>query len=91
VDAPKLDFVITVCDKAAGEVCPVWPGQPIRAHWGFPDPVAVTDLDLQKRVFNDIFAGLRRRIELMVNLPLETLDRESLQRDVQALHQNAGT
>lgn len=58
---------------------------------GFPDPVAVTDLDLQKRVFNDIFAGLRRRIELMVNLPLETLDRESLQRDVQALHQNAGT
>jgi arsenate reductase len=91
VDAPKLGFVITVCDKAAGEVCPVWPGQPIQAHWGFPDPVAVTDPDLQKRVFNDIFGGLRRRIELMVNLPLETLDRQSLQRDVQALHQNADT
>ena len=90
-DAPKLDFVITVCDKAAGEVCPVWPGQPIRAHWGFPDPVAVTDPDLQRRVFNDVFGGLRRRIELMANLPLETLDRESLQRDVQALHQNADT
>jgi arsenate reductase len=88
-NAPKLDFVITVCDKAAGEVCPVWPGQPIRAHWGFPDPVAVTDPDLQKRVFNDVFGGLRRRIELMVNLPLETLDRESLQRDVQELHQSA--
>ena len=82
-DAPKLDFVFTVCDKAAGEVCPVWPGQPMTAHWGVPDPAAVEGSEEQRRkAFMDTAMILRRRIELMLSLPLQTLAGMSLQREL---------
>ena len=78
--APALDFVITVCDNAAGEVCPVWPGKPITAHWGVADPAAVQGTDEQKRrAFREAFVVLQRRIGLLVNLPVKTLERLSLQ------------
>jgi arsenate reductase len=79
--APKLDFVFTVCDNAAGEVCPVWPGQPMTAHWGFPDPAAFEGSDTERRAFfQDIFRQIRTRIELFISLPIASLDRLSLQR-----------
>lgn len=79
-DAPKLDFVITVCDNAAGEVCPVWPGQPITAHWGVPDPAAATGTDAEVAVaFREAARLLRNRIELLLALPIAKLDRMSLQ------------
>ena len=72
--APHLDFVFTVCDQAAAEPCPIWPGQPMTAHWGIPDPAAVqgTD-DERRRAFREAFIHLRRRIELFVSLPFDTL------------------
>jgi len=81
-EAPRMDFVLTVCDQAAGEVCPVWPGQPMTAHWGMPDPAAVTgpEEDVQ-RAFRDTLVTLRRRIELLISLPLPSLDRLALQRE----------
>lgn len=79
-DAPKLDFVFTVCDKVAGEECPYWPGQPITAHWGVPDPAAVYGSDEEKRkAFLETYAILRRRIELLACLPFNKLDRLALQ------------
>ena len=73
--APQLDFVITVCDNAAGEACPLWPGQPITAHWGFPDPAAVKGTDDEKRAaFALTLRQMRNRVQLFVSLPLETLD-----------------
>ena len=81
--APQLDFVLTVCDKAAGEVCPVWPGQPMTAHWGVPDPAAFEGTDEQKtKVFWDTAVILKRRIELMLSLPLASLDTMSIQREI---------
>ncbi|WP_340646296.1 arsenate reductase ArsC [Phenylobacterium sp.] len=81
--APVLDFVITVCDNAAGEVCPVWPGQPITAHWGVPDPAAATGSQAEIAVaFRDAARQLRTRIELLLALPTAQLDRMSLQRRV---------
>jgi arsenate reductase len=81
--APSMDFVITVCDQAAGEQCPFWPGQPVTAHWGMPDPAAVEGTDDQKRrAFSDTANMLRRRIELLANLPFEKLDRLALQTQV---------
>ena len=78
--APELDFVFTVCDNAAGEVCPVWPGQPISAHWGVEDPAAVEGADEEKRkAFMKAFAVLQRRISLFASLQLDQLDRFSLQ------------
>jgi arsenate reductase len=78
--APPLDFVITVCDNAAGEVCPIWPGQPITAHWGIPDPAAATGSEAEVAVaFRDAARQLRTRIELLVALPAAQLDRLSLQ------------
>ncbi len=74
--APRLDFVITVCDNAAGEVCPLWPGQPITAHWGVPDPAAATGSDDDKRrAFFNAYTRLANRIQLFLNLPLAKLDR----------------
>jgi protein-tyrosine-phosphatase len=74
--SPTLDFVFTVCDNAAGEMCPVWPGQPVTAHWGIPDPAAVTGTDAEKRAaFMDAFRLLERRISLFLSLPLRSLDR----------------
>jgi len=82
-DAPQLDFVFTVCDKAAGEVCPVWPGQPMTAHWGVADPAAFEGTDEEKaRVYWDTALVLKRRIELMLALPLATLDRLAIQREI---------
>ena len=81
--APKMDFAFTVCDNAAGEVCPVWPGQPMTAHWGVPDPAAVEGSDAQKtKAFMDTAITLKRRIELMLALPLNSLADTSLQREV---------
>ncbi len=79
-DSPPLDFVLTVCDNAAGEVCPVWPGQPMTAHWGIPDPAAVEGSDEAKhRAFSDACRLLLNRIRLFTSLPLAKLDRLSLQ------------
>jgi len=84
--APPLDFVFTVCDNAANEVCPVWPGQPITAHWGVPDPAAVRGSEDQiKKAFRDAFFLLDRRIGLFLSLPLATLDSFSLKREVQGI------
>ncbi|QWD94173.1 arsenate reductase ArsC [Polynucleobacter sp. MG-Unter2-18] len=78
-DAPKMDFIVTVCDNAAGEVCPVWPGNPATAHWGFPDPSQVQGSDEEKRkAFKDVMIGLKKRIELLASMPLEKLDSMSL-------------
>jgi arsenate reductase len=78
--APPLDFVITVCDDAAGEVCPIWPGQPMTAHWGVPDPAAVAGPEAEiGAAFAETCRRLRNRIELLLNLPMASLDRMSLQ------------
>jgi arsenate reductase len=77
--APPLDFVFTVCDNAAGEVCPYWPGQPMTAHWGVPDPAGVGGTELEKtEAFRDAFRALDRRITLFASLPIGTLDRMTL-------------
>jgi arsenate reductase len=81
--SPPLNFVFTVCDKAAQEVCPFWPGQPMTAHWGIPDPAAVKGTPEQvERAFKDAFASLDRRISLFLALPLATLDSFALQREI---------
>ena len=78
-DAPKLDFVFTVCDNAASEVCPIWPGQPMTAHWGLPDPAAVEGSEAECRLaFSDTHRMLTNRITLLINLPIASLDRMSL-------------
>jgi protein-tyrosine-phosphatase len=78
--APELDFVFTVCDNAAGEVCPAWPGQPMTAHWGIEDPAAVEgDEEQRRRAFRNAFFSLQRRIGLFLALPLESIDELSLQ------------
>jgi len=90
--APKLDFVITVCDDAAGEVCPVWPGQPITAHWGIPDPAAATGTEAEIAVaFREAARQLRNRIELLLALPMAKLDRLSLQAHVRDIATSADT
>ena len=79
-DAPHMDLVITVCDNAAGEVCPYWPGQPATAHWGYPDPSAGDGTEAQKHeAFRQTLHALRRRLELLINLPPEKLARAMLQ------------
>ena len=79
--SPALDFVFTVCDDAAGEVCPVWPGQPMTAHWGIPDPAAVGGSDADKRkAFFKAYNQLQHRLSIFVNLPMDKLDRLTLQR-----------
>ena len=81
--APAMDFVFTVCDNAAGEVCPVWPGQPMTAHWGVADPAAFEGSDAQKaQVFWDAALVLKRRIELMLALPMPSLDQLAIRREL---------
>lgn len=84
--APQLDFVFTVCDNAAGEVCPIWPGQPVTAHWGQPDPAAVEGSEAEKRAaFAEAYRTLQNRLNAFVNLPLAALDRLSLQTRLDAI------
>jgi arsenate reductase (thioredoxin) len=80
-DSPPMDFVFTVCDNAAGEVCPVWPGQPMTAHWGLPDPAAVEGSEEDKRLaFRDAAVTLKRRIDLMLAVPFASLDAMAIRR-----------
>jgi arsenate reductase len=82
-EAPKLDFVFTVCDSAAKEVCPIWPGQPVTAHWGVPDPAAVTGTEEQiQKAFRDAFFLLDRRITLFLSLPLASIDGFALKKEL---------
>ena len=84
--APVMDFVFTVCDQAGGEVCPIWPGQPISAHWGFPDPAAFVGPDVEKRaIFADVFRQIENRIKIFAALPLEKLGRLAIQHEVEKL------
>jgi protein-tyrosine-phosphatase len=85
-EAPKLDFVLTVCDNAAGEVCPIWPGQPMTAHWGVEDPAAVTGADEDKRrAFLRAYTELSNRINIFLSLPLDKIDRLVLQRKLREI------
>lgn len=89
--APKLDFVFTVCDNAAGETCPVWPGQPITAHWGVADPAAVQGTDAEKRkAFLRAFTELSVRINLLLALPIDKLDRLVLQKKLNDIGRTSG-
>lgn len=86
--APHMDIIITVCDNAAGEACPIWPGHPATAHWGFPDPSNETGTDEDKRnAFNQVFHAIRRRIDLLVSLPVEKLERLALASELKRIHE----
>ena len=90
-DAPELDFVFTVCDNAAGEVCPIWPGQPMSAHWGLPDPAAVEGVAAEKALaFADAYRMLNNRISIFVNLPITSLDSMSLQKRLDDIGRTQG-
>jgi len=87
-EAPPLDFVFTVCDRAAGESCPFWPGQPMTAHWGVPDPAAFEGSDDEKRMqFRATAVTLKRRIDLMLSLPIESLDSMALRQQIKDIGQ----
>ncbi|MGZ3274078.1 MAG: arsenate reductase ArsC [Caulobacteraceae bacterium] len=91
LDAPELDFVFTVCDNAAGEMCPIWPGQPMSAHWGLPDPAAFEGSEAERSVvFADTYRMLNNRISLFVNLPIRGLDRLSLQKRLDQIGKTVG-
>ena len=84
--APQMDFVITVCDRAAGEVCPVWPGQPLTAHWGFRDPAAFVGSEAATRIeFAEVFREIEARVSIFVSLPMSSLDRMALERRVREI------
>jgi len=89
-EAPKMDFVFTVCDNAANEVCPVWPGQPMTAHWGVSDPAAVKGTPQEiDRAFRNVFAILERRISLFLSLPLSSIDRLALKKEIDRIGQES--
>jgi arsenate reductase (thioredoxin) len=93
-DAPKLDFAFTLCDDAAAEACPVWPGQPMTAHWGLPDPAAATGNEAERRLaFADAMRMLTNRINIFISLPMKSLDLLSLQKQLDAIGKakDAGT
>ncbi len=84
--APRMDFIFTVCDSAAGEACPAWPGQPMTAHWGIPDPAVVEGTEIERRAaFRQAYARLENRIRLFLSLPLASLDRMTLQNRLDAI------
>lgn len=90
-DAPVMDFIFTVCDNAANEVCPVWPGQPMSAHWGLQDPAAVEgDEQAVERAFNKAFRELENRIKIFVSLPLQSLDKLRLQQKINDIGHSGG-
>jgi arsenate reductase len=85
-EAPRMDFVFTVCDNAANEVCPLWPGQPLTAHWGIPDPATVKGTEQTiERAFRDAFTILDRRIALFLSLPFSTLQQLAIQREIEKI------
>jgi arsenate reductase len=85
-DAPPINFIFTVCDNAANEVCPIWPGHPMTAHWGIPDPAAVKGPpEIIERAFNDAFSILDRRISLFLALPLSTLESLAIQKEIDTI------
>ncbi|HEU4851324.1 MAG TPA: arsenate reductase ArsC [Telluria sp.] len=85
-DAPQMDFIITVCDNAAGETCPYWPGHPATAHWGFEDPAAVEGSDEEKRAaFEKIYRQIMARVRTFVSLPIEKLDRQAIKREIDTI------
>ena len=85
-DAPKMDFIITVCDNAAGEVCPIWPGQPASAHWGFEDPAAAIGSDDEKRaVFVKVFRQIMAHVHVFVSLPIDMLEKNAIQRELKKI------
>lgn len=89
-DAPIMDFILTVCDQAAGETCPIWPGAPITAHWGFQDPAAFEGSDEEKRkLFNKVFRQIMARVSQFVNLPLHVLDRNAIQTEMRVIGEQA--
>jgi protein-tyrosine-phosphatase len=91
-DAPPLDFIFTVCDNAAGEVCPVWPGKPMTAHWGIADPAGVEGTDAHKALaFRRAFKELDTRIQLLTSLPIDSLDRLKLQETLRAIGRQSST
>jgi arsenate reductase len=91
-DAPRLDFVFTVCDNAAKEVCPVWPGQPMTAHWGLPDPVAVEGTEAEKAfAFDNTYRMLNQRISIFVSLPFDSLSKLSLQKHLDEIGQTSAS
>lgn len=91
-DSPHLDFVFTVCDNAAGEVCPIWPGQPMTAHWGVEDPAAVEgSTEAMQRAFSQVFMLLHRRISLFASLPIAKLEGMALKRELDQIGREQGT
>lgn len=87
-DAPQMDFIFTVCDNAAGEACPFWPGHPVTAHWGFADPAAVTGTDeIKRRAFEKVFHEISARIRLFLALPFDKIDRLAIQNRLRAIGQ----
>jgi arsenate reductase (thioredoxin) len=91
-EAPKMDFVLTVCDNAAGEACPLWPGQPITAHWGIEDPAAAEGSDVDKeRAFVTAFRYLKNRVSLLLSLPVVSLDKLTLTRRLQDIGRTEGS
>ena len=91
-EAPKMDFVFTVCDNAAGEICPIWPGTPMTAHWPFPDPAAFDGAEAEHRaLFAEVYGMLERRISIFVNLPITTLDGLSLKTSLDEIGESGAT
>ncbi|WP_298963666.1 arsenate reductase ArsC [uncultured Roseibium sp.] len=89
--APEMDFVFTVCDNAAKEICPVWPGQPMSAHWGVPDPAAMRGNESERQLaFSDTFRMLNNRISIFINLPMSSLDKMSLQKKLEEIGKSDG-
>jgi arsenate reductase (thioredoxin) len=85
-DAPQMDFIVTVCDNAAGEVCPVWPGHPVSAHWGFEDPAAVEGTDEEKRAaFRTIFRQIAERMDMFVNLPVDAMGKDAIRAEMRKI------
>jgi protein-tyrosine-phosphatase len=92
IGAPVMDFVFTVCDQAAGEVCPIWPGNPVTAHWGVPDPAAVEGTEAQRqKAFRDAYFALESRIKIFVALPFDKLDRMAIKRRVDEIGRHAAS
>jgi protein-tyrosine-phosphatase len=90
-DAPRMDFVFTVCDSAAAESCPVWPGHPMTAHWGLPDPAAATGtIELRRKAFQETFLAMQARLRLFVGLPFDKLDGIALKKEIQRIGRSVG-